>query len=137
MNCPMHIRPIALCLGVAVAPGFALPAHAHPYEVIVLQDAGGVGDSYLFAINDAGQSVGNSATASGQDAVLWSPSGKATVLQDAGRQHDSRPISINDAGWSVGYSLATSAGHRFDAVLWSPSGKAKVLEDAGDRGISF
>jgi hypothetical protein len=96
-----------------------------------------VGDSYLFAINDAGQSVGNSTTANGQDAVLWSPSGKAKVLQDAGRQHDSRPISINDAGWSVGYSLATSAGNRFDAALWSPSGKAKVLEDPGDRGISF
>jgi len=82
------------------------------------------------AINDAGQSVGFSYTVGGYDAVLWSPSGKATVLQDAGGRGDSEPIAINDSGQSVG----NSGG---DAVLWSPLGKATVLKDAGGLGYSF
>ena len=58
------------------------------------------------------------------DAVLWSPSGKATVLQDAGGQGYSAAFTINDLGWSVGYSSTASGS---DAVLWSPSGRATDL----------
>ncbi len=55
------------------------------YDVIVLQDVGGVGLGQPDSINRSGQSVGWSATSAfTQDAVLWSPSGKATVLQDVG-----------------------------------------------------
>jgi hypothetical protein len=74
----MRIHPIAICLGVAVTPGFALTAHAG-YDVTVLQDAGGQGDSLPNAINASGQSVGNSSTATGSAAVKWSPAGKATA----------------------------------------------------------
>src|SRR5208337_78214 len=84
-------------------------------------------------INDAGQSVGYSVTTSGMDAVLWSPSGKATVLQDVGGQGNSSAGAINNAGWSVGFSGTSRGG---DAVLWSPSGKATVLQDAGGHGVS-
>src|ERR1700686_2995110 len=57
---PMRIRPLALCLGISVTPGFALTAHADAgYNVTVLKDPGGLGNSGPFfgAINDAGQSV--------------------------------------------------------------------------------
>ena len=41
----MPIRPIALCLGLAVTPGLALRAHAQ-YDVTVLPEVGGLGNSY-------------------------------------------------------------------------------------------
>jgi hypothetical protein len=89
-------------------------------KATVLQDVGGLGNSYADAINDAGQSVGYSVTtADGYDAVLWSPSGKATMLQDVGGSGVSAALAINDAGWSVGLSDG--------AVLWSPTGKATNL----------
>ena len=53
------------------------------------------------AINAFGWSVGFSYTNAAQtfsDAVLWSPSGKATVLQDAGGQGFSQALAINDFG---------------------------------------
>ena len=53
----------------------------------------------------------------GTDAVLWSPSGKATVLQDAGGQGDSYAYAINDAGWSVGFSNTASGGAGRGAVV--------------------
>ena len=87
----------------------------------MLQDAGGRGLSYAFAINDAGLSVGQSETARGFDAVLWAPSGKATVLQDVGGEGYSQADAINDAGQSVGYSH--TAGGGYEAVLWSPKGR--------------
>jgi len=91
----------------------------------VLQDAGGRGDSTVVAINDAGQCIGTSFTPSGGvDAVLWSPSGKATVLRDVGDGGHSVALALNDVGWSVGFSF-TAGG--YEAVLWSPSGKATNL----------
>jgi hypothetical protein len=79
-----------------------------------------LGQSAASAINAFGWSVGSS----GGDAVLWSPSGKATVLQDAGGQGYSAASAINAFGWSVGFSKVAFG---YDAVLWSPSGKATVL----------
>jgi hypothetical protein len=94
------------------------------------------GSGEAVAINDAGQSVGHSDTAPNRvDAVLWSPSGKATVLQDVGGRDVSYALAINNAGQSVGYS-GTSNGTGEDAVLWSPSGKATVLQDVGGRDLS-
>jgi PEP-CTERM motif len=124
----MRIRPIALYLGVAVTPSFALTAHADAgYNVNVLQDPGGQGNSGPFfgAINDAGQSVGFSATASCCEAVLWSRTGKATVLQDIGGQGNSAAAALNNAGWSIGTS-GTASG--LEAVLWSPTGKGQALQ---------
>jgi hypothetical protein len=97
----------------------------------VLQDVGGVDRSEAFAINDSGDSVGLSFSAlrsggrkAAAEAVLWSPSGKATVLQDVGGARFSKALAINDSGESVGFSGK-------DAVLWSPSGTATVLRSAG------
>jgi len=107
-------------------------------KATVLQDAGGgQGGSVALAINDAGQSVGDSFTPSGGlDAVLWSPSGKATVLQDVGGQGVSGVEAINDSGWSVGSSETGSNRSGSDAVLWSPSGKATVLQTPGSQGFN-
>jgi PEP-CTERM motif len=85
--------------------------------------------AYPVAINEAGWSVGEFDTPTGQGAVLWSPTGKATVLQGVGGQ-GSQALAINDAGWSVGWSF--TAGSDVDAVLWSPSGKATDLGAAID-----
>ena len=66
----MRIRPIALCLGVAVTPSFALTAKADAgYNVTVLQDVGGQGFNLAQGINAFGQTVGYSSTAIGYDAV--------------------------------------------------------------------
>jgi len=65
----MRIRTIALCLGPGVTPGLALRANAG-YDVTVLQDAGGQGDSDAIAIDAYEQIVGFSFTKKGADAVL-------------------------------------------------------------------
>ena len=120
----MRIRPIALCLGLAVTPGLALTAHAQ-YDVTVLQ--GGYAHT---PCNDTGQSVGASG---GGYAVLWSASGKATVLQDAGGQGHSHPTPSTTPGRALEFPIPRGG---YDAVLWSPSGKATVLQDAGGQGFS-
>jgi probable HAF family extracellular repeat protein len=66
------------------------------------------------------------------EAVLWSPSGKATVLHDAGGRGYSEAFAINDAGQSVGISLGATS---LDAVLWAPSGKATVLQDVAGWAV--
>ncbi len=123
----MCIRPIALCFGLVVTPGLAHPAHAQ-YDVTTLQDAGGQGHSQPSAVNASGQSVGYSYTSRGEEAVLWSPSGKATVLQDFGGQGGNYACSINDAGQSVGESGYSDGAV---AALWSVSGKATELHGGG------
>ena len=97
-------------------------------------DIGGSHSSDAVAINNAGQSVGFSKTAKGQDAVLWSPSGTAIVLHDAGGKNFSGAVAINASGHSVGFSKTPTGG--YDAVRWSPSGAATVLHDAGGQGDS-
>jgi hypothetical protein len=142
----LRIRPIVLCLGLAATPGFALTAYAG-YNVVVLRDVGANGYSEVSAINASGSSIGISATVptcvecvvESADAVLWSPSGKATVLEDIGGQGFSAPYAINASGESVGWSATTSGGQfasNREAVLWSPSGKATVLQDVGGQGFS-
>ncbi len=71
------------------------------YNTIILQDVG-VDGSHVYAINASGQSVGNSATTSGEEAVLWSKSGKATVLQDVGGIGASSVGDINAFGRYLG-----------------------------------
>jgi hypothetical protein len=71
----------------------------------VLQDEGGHHHSYVAAINDSGYSVGESNTAFAYEAVLWSPSGKATnlgaVLGSAWT--DTEAVGINNSGDIIGY----------------------------------
>ncbi len=77
--------------------------------------------------------VGYYQTSSGnnREAVLWSPSGKATVLQDAGGLGQSQVNAINASGQSVGSSEATGSGSAEYPVLWSSSGVATVLQNVG------
>ena len=53
----MTIRPMALCFGLALTPGFAVTAHA-TYAAIVLADPGGMGNNKVWDINSLGESVG-------------------------------------------------------------------------------
>ncbi len=59
------------------------------------------GESQAYAINDAGWSVGFS----GADAMLWSPSGKATDLDAVlgSAWSDTDAVGINDSGDIIGY----------------------------------
>jgi hypothetical protein len=75
-------------------------------------------------MNNDGQSVGFSVTATGQDAVLWSSAGAATMLQDPGGEGFDEPTAINASGQSVGYTVTASGD---EAVLWSSSGVATNL----------
>ncbi len=103
------------------------------YRVTLLSDPSGEGAG-AFSINATGQSVGDSTFfAGGEDAVLWSATGKATVLQDVGGRGFSAARAINDKGQSVGVSNTTEGA---DAVLWSPTGQATVLQDVGGLGDS-
>ena len=70
----------------------------------------------------------------GDDAVLWSPSGKATVLQDVGGEGPATPTPSTTPGRALEIPIPRPGGS--DAVLWSPSGKATVLQDVGGRGSS-
>src|SRR5580658_4203921 len=112
----MHIRPIALWLGLAATPDFALAAHAQ-YAVTVLQAPSGSVASEIYAINASGQTVGGT-NGSVQDAVLWSPTG-TTVLQDVGGEGRSGVTAINASGQVAGAS-GIDAGDGQEAVLWAP-----------------
>ena len=78
----------------------------------VLQDAGGQGFDDAVAINDSGESVGYSLTASGDEAVLWSSSGIATNLgADAGARLERYASGgLNDLGDIVGYGEYNGGG---------------------------
>jgi hypothetical protein len=65
----MRIRSIALCFAMAVTPGFAVAAHAGSYTFTLLQDAGGLQDNKILALNAVGESVGWSQTSGGYDAA--------------------------------------------------------------------
>jgi hypothetical protein len=103
LNAHYPDRPL---LGLAMTPGLGLTARAAEYDLTVLQDPGGVGQSAPTAINASGQSVGYAWTANngaGSEAVLWSPSGKATVLQNPSGQSNNATRAINASGQSVGF----------------------------------
>ena len=124
-----------------IALAVSAPASAKSYNVTVLQDVGGLGDSDAYGINARGQIVGYSydkVGTSGLAAVLWSSAGTGTALQDVGGAGVSEAFGINDRGQIVGTSDTASGGVVIgtEAVLWSPSGKATVLQDVGGLGDS-
>jgi hypothetical protein len=106
----MRVRPIALCVGLAVTPGLPLAAYAQ-YNVFVLQGEGG-SVSQPYAINASGESVGYSLTASGEEAVLWSSLGIATNLGAVlgSDWSDTQAVGINAVGDIVGYGEYNGGG---------------------------
>src|SRR5271165_4481407 len=117
-------------------------------KAIVLQDAGARGNSYVTAINDSRWSVGWSETpgvcppkfCNGplEEAVLWSPSGKATdlgaVLGPAWSWTEA--VGINNSGDIIGYGIYH--GGQYGFLLTSvpePSTWAMLL--AGFAGLGF
>ena len=64
------------------------------------------------------------------EAVLWSPSGKATVLPDVGGYGESAAVAVNASGWSIGYSCNFPESYCPTdevAALWSPTGAGTNL----------
>jgi hypothetical protein len=118
------------------APSDAVVWSAETGSGAALNDVGGRGVSVADAINNAGQIVGFSNTAGGQDAVLWSASNpaEATVLADIGGEGSSVATGVNNAGQIVG-SSKTPGGQT--AVKWSAqSGSGVALSDPGGQGFS-
>ncbi len=82
---------------------------------------GGVGNYEALAINNSDYTVGCAATATGSDAVRWSPIGTPTVLLGLKGSTVSEAIAENNVGQSIGYS-DTAKG---DAILWRPRGASQ------------
>ena len=75
--------------------------------------------SYASAINERGQIVGNSFTASGeQHAFLWQE-GVMTDLGTLASDNSSLALDINERGQIVGHGSSDSGGYR--AILWTKS----------------
>jgi hypothetical protein len=123
------------CLASVSIVAAAGHASAASYNVIVLQDVGGTGVSLTSGINDSGQTVGFSLTATGREAVQWAPNGAGTALQDVGSVDNSQASGINASGQIAGFSRTATGS---DAVLWSAStGTGKALQDVGGAGESL
>ena len=100
-----------------------------------LTDVGGAGDSEALAINKSDYTVGWLATATGKEAVRWSPTPTATVLKGLKGSTVSEAVAENNSGQSIGYS-DTAKGD--EAILWGPlGGIAAVLKDPGGQGVEF
>jgi probable HAF family extracellular repeat protein len=100
-------RPSLRALTVLAAMGLASNVHAAVrYSITDLGTLGG-GASYARGINDAGQVVGMSETASGESHAFVTVNGEMTDLGTLGGRH-SFALDINDAGQVVGWSSIPS-----------------------------
>jgi probable HAF family extracellular repeat protein len=110
--------------------GTAPNGHAALWDHGVITDLGTLGGSFSrpFALNDAGQVVGWSATATGQyHAFVWADG----VMTDIGTLGGtlSQAVAVNAAGQVVGASRTATAGQEH-AFLWQNG----VLSDLGTLG---
>jgi len=98
------------------------------YEIVVLDSTADWGGA--FGINDSGQVVGYSRTATGEShAFLWTDG----VMKDLGTLGGTNSVAfgINDSGQVVGYSItATGETHPF---LWTDG----VMQDLGTLGEAY
>ena len=97
----------------------ALPTES----VSVLQDLGNLGGDFTLAaeVNDLGQVVGSSTTASGvYHAFVWDPATGMSDLEDSS-PYTSQALDINNIGQIVGVSYFFTGGVYVDhATLWEP-----------------
>ncbi|WP_308911798.1 PEPxxWA-CTERM sorting domain-containing protein [Pseudokordiimonas caeni] len=114
---------------LAVSFCFMVPAgaaHAVTYSLALIDDfPGGYDHSYAYGINDAGQVVGYSSSASGQRAFLWEDGVMTDLGVLLGEAGYSRANGINNSGQIVGVS-GSASGQR--AFLWEDG----VMTDLGD-----
>ncbi len=117
--CLVALGLVVVALLMGAQPASGQQAAARQYSIT---DLGTLGGDYSFAngINNRGQVVGYSATASGtQHAVLWED-GQMTDLGTLSGREYGVASGINSRGQVVGYS--TTALGEVHAVLWGKKG---------------
>jgi probable HAF family extracellular repeat protein len=133
---PLALLVLAACTETPVAPSRELPAKRFELArapVRSVTDLGTLGGdiSFAFGINNRGQVVGSSQTASGEEhAVLWE-NGTLTDLGTVGRDPQSVAFGVNELGQVVGYSLTVMG--TFHAALWENGS----ITDLGTLGGTF
>lgn len=123
----MKIASVARIIALWIFISLNSAIHADSYTVTGIESLSGPsGLTWPYAINNLGQVVGYSSTATGNHAFVWSAtSGIRDLGNLTGGIANSNAQDINDKGQIVGYSQ-TFTGYR--AVLWDSFG----IRDLGD-----
>lgn len=116
----------------------ATPCQAGVSPPLQLIDIGTLGgsESYVVALNEAGQVIGSSYTSGDAEshAFIWEA---AHGMQDLGTLGGSfsMPVAINDAGQVIGYS-STHRGGPNRAFIWDKQNGMRDLGTLGGTGSS-
>jgi uncharacterized membrane protein len=108
------VRSCVLVLSTSLLLATAAPALADPGFVELGRLPGDLG-SRVSALNDAGESAGESFTGGARHAVRWSRDGRITGLPDLGGG-ESTASGINNSGTVIGAAARTSSD--WTAVRW-------------------
>ena|SRR3989338_1068555 len=111
------MRKVSIFIFLFAILFLANAVYAVDYQIVDLGTLSG-SFSYAYGINNNGQIVGMSSTASGYDHAFLYQNGTMTSLDTLGGAY-SGAYGINDIGQIVGFST-TSTGESH-AVLWTPT----------------